>query len=211
MIAAENNTTEQHIIEVAMQVFIEKGFAETSMSDIATRAGINRPVLHYYFRTKERLYETIYTQIVSNFLPTALEVISQNKPLAERITEVVNVYFSTMEHEPLLPLFVAREIQRDASHFLNTIKGLEIGEYATQLQQILHDEIKRGIIRPLPLEYMFYNFYGLIFVAFLARPLTDIIFPKSEDEKQKTLMQWKSQIARQLIALLCVDDNTSDC
>lgn len=203
MNSTENNTTEQQIIEVAKQVFIEKGFAETSMSDIATRVGINRPGLHYYFRTKERLYGTIYAQIVSNFIPTALEVISQNKPIAERITEIVDVYFSTMEREPLLPLFVAREIQRDASHFLKTVSELEIGEYITQFQKVRNEEISRGTIRPLPLEFVFYNFYGLVFVPFLARPLTDIIFPKTDSEKRESLKQWKAQIASQLITLLC--------
>ncbi len=204
MVTENNNTTEQQIIEVAKHVFVEKGFEETSMSDIAARVGINRPVLHYYFRTKERLYATIYEQIVSSFMPATLKVLSQDLPVKERITEIVNVYFSAMECEPLLPLFVAREIQRDANHFLRTIESLEVGAYIGQLRQSLCDEIERGNIRKIPLEYMFYNFYGLIFAPFIARPLTDIIFPKSYEEKSVMMEQWKSQIASQLIALLCV-------
>ncbi len=198
------NATEQHIIDVAKQVFIEKGFAEASMSDIAVRAGINRPGLHYYFRTKDRLYGTIYAQIVRKFIPISLEIITQDKPVAERITEVVNVYFATIEREPLLPLFVAREIQRDASHFIRTVHELEIGEYIGRLLQVLQQEMDRGTIRPLPLEFIFYNFYGLVFAPFLSRPLTDILFPMSEDERRDRQNEWKSQVVRQLIDLLCV-------
>ena len=51
--ATENNELEYQIIETAKQLFIEKGFVETSMSDIAAKVGINRPTLHYYFRTKD--------------------------------------------------------------------------------------------------------------------------------------------------------------
>ncbi len=183
MTATANNTIEQQIIEVAKQVFIEKGFAETSMSDIAARVGINRPMLHYYFRTKERLYTTIFEQIVPTIVPAVLEIILQDKSAEQRITEVVDVYFATMESEPLLPLFLVREKQRDTSHFLMTLKKLEVDEYVARLRQIVRDEIDRGNVRPITLEYMFYNFYGLIFAPFLARPLTDIIFPKTEEEK----------------------------
>ncbi len=203
MTATANNTIEQQIIEVAKQVFIEKGFAETSMSDIAARVGINRPMLHYYFRTKERLYTTIFEQIVPTIVPAVLEIILQDKPAEQRITEVVDVYFATMESEPLLPLFLVREIQRDTSHFLMTLKKLEVDEYVARLRQIVRDEIDRGNVRPITLEYMFYNFYGLIFAPFLARPLTDIIFPKTEEEKAEALKQWKTQITNQLIALYC--------
>ncbi len=143
MVTENNNTTEQQIIEVAKQVFVEKGFEETSMSDIAARVGINRPALHYYFRTKERLYGTIYEQIVSCFMPATLKVLSQDLPVRDRITQIVNVYFTTMERDPLLPLFVVREIQRDANHFLKTIESLEIGAYIGQLRQSLIDEIER--------------------------------------------------------------------
>ncbi len=55
--ATENNELEYQIIETAKQLFIEKGFVETSMSDIAAKVGINRPTLHYYFRTKDRMFQ----------------------------------------------------------------------------------------------------------------------------------------------------------
>ena len=54
--ATENNHLEQRIIETAQQLFIEKGFTETSMSDIAHTVGINRTTLHYYFRTKDKMF-----------------------------------------------------------------------------------------------------------------------------------------------------------
>lgn len=50
-----NEDLEKKIIEAAKELFIENGFAETSMSDIAAKVGINRPALHYYFRTKDKM------------------------------------------------------------------------------------------------------------------------------------------------------------
>ena len=50
---------EQNVIACAHRLFIEKGYVNTSMSDIAAAVGITRPALHYYFRTKERLFRAI--------------------------------------------------------------------------------------------------------------------------------------------------------
>ena len=56
MATTEHSDLEQQIIKTAQQLFIEKGFVETSMSDIAATVGINRPTLHYYFRTKDKMF-----------------------------------------------------------------------------------------------------------------------------------------------------------
>ena len=52
-----NEDLEKKIIEAAKELFIENGFAETSMSDIAAKVCINRPALHYYFRTKDKMFQ----------------------------------------------------------------------------------------------------------------------------------------------------------
>ena len=89
----ESRGLESKIIKTARRLFIEKGFAETSMSDIALEAGINRPVLHYYFRTKERMFHAVFGQIVLSFLPRLSGIIQQKeKSLPERIGEIVDVY-----------------------------------------------------------------------------------------------------------------------
>ena len=78
--ATENNELEYQIIETAKQLFIEKGFVETSMSDIAAKVGINRPTLHYYFRTKDRMFQAVFGSIVMSLLPKVQEIIQQELP-----------------------------------------------------------------------------------------------------------------------------------
>ncbi|MCD8079789.1 MAG: TetR/AcrR family transcriptional regulator [Bacteroides sp.] len=51
---ASVQTPEEKIIEVARRLFVENGYQKTHMSAIAAAAGINRPTLHYYYRTKEK-------------------------------------------------------------------------------------------------------------------------------------------------------------
>ena len=69
MATTEHSDLEQQIIKTAQQLFIEKGFVETSMSDIAATVGINRPTLHYYFRTKDKMFKAVFGSIVMSLMP----------------------------------------------------------------------------------------------------------------------------------------------
>ena len=161
---------EQRIIQAAKQVFIEKGYAKAGMSDIAVRVGINRSGLHYYFRTKEKMFEAVFADIVLSFIPSIHNIILQDKPIPERIAEMVDVYFEVLRKEPCFPVFITQEIQRDATHLFNTISSLEIGQYASRIKEVLHTEMKNGTIKNIPIEFIFYTFYGLIVFPFLVRP-----------------------------------------
>ena len=71
-----NENIEQRIHTAARKLFIEKGYLNTNMSDIAVAAGIKRPTLHYYFRTKERLFQSIYGNILQAVIPRIHGILS---------------------------------------------------------------------------------------------------------------------------------------
>lgn len=201
----KSNNTEQHIIEVARQMFIERGFSETSMSDIAARAGINRPALHYYFRTKELMFEAVFGDIIYSFIPIIHQIALQDKPISERISEITDIYFDIMLQNPSLPLFVIREIQRDANHLLNTVNKLGIGQYISKIKEVLQEGMKRGRIKQTPIEFVPYTFYGLLFAPFILKPITDIVITASPLNQEALIKEWKAQVAKQMCMLLCVD------
>lgn len=58
--ATNDNNIENKIIETAQQLFVKNGFTDTNMSDIAAAVGINRPTLHYYFRTKDKMFQAVF-------------------------------------------------------------------------------------------------------------------------------------------------------
>lgn len=197
----EKNNTEQQIIEAAKQVFIEKGFAESSMSDIAARAGINRPALHYYFRTKEKMFEAVFAELLCSFVPSVQEAIQQDAPLAERIAKVVDIYAEMLRHNPQLPLFAVKEIKRDVGHILSTAKNIEsIRQMAILVGKTLRKEMEAGHVRQMPLEHVFYTFYGLLFIPFLTRPFVEQMFP-DPSELDARFDLWKAQVVRQLTCL----------
>ena len=86
-----NDNLEQKIIDTAREIFIEKGFTDTSMSEIAAKVGMNRPGIHYYFRTKDRMFQAVFGNIVLSFIPQIKDIIqNKEKLISQRIREIVD-------------------------------------------------------------------------------------------------------------------------
>ncbi len=92
MATTEHSDLEQQIIKTAQQLFIEKGFVETSMSDIAATVGINRPTLHYYFRTKDKMFKAVFGSIVMSLMPKIQDIVKQDIPFMERLSMILDEY-----------------------------------------------------------------------------------------------------------------------
>lgn len=204
--ATENLSMEQQIIKAAKQVFIMKGYNEAGMSDIAALVGINRSGLHYYFRTKEKMFEAVFADIVLSFIPSIHNIILQDKPVRERISDMIDVYYEVFRKEPCFPVFIAQEIRRDAGHMFETIRSLEIGRYASRIREALQQEMESGSIKEVPLEFIFYTFYGLVVFPFLSRPLSEMVFMESSESFEEMLQSWKAHVIRQMEFLLCPAD-----
>lgn len=98
MATTEHSDLEQQIIKTAQQLFIEKGFVETSMSDIAATVGINRPTLHYYFRTKDKMFKAVFGSIVMSLMPKIQDIVKQDIPFMERLSMIIH-----SNRDPSLP------------------------------------------------------------------------------------------------------------
>lgn len=198
----ENKTTEQVIIEAARQIFIEKGYNEANMTDIAQRAGINRPALHYYFRTKERMLEAVYEDIVRSFMPKVVQLLTdRNTPLFERMEKVVDIYYGILLERPNLPMFGLREIYRDANHLLETAIKVSDGQ-VEMIREMMLEEMREGRVKTMPLEFVIYSFYGLLFAPFALHPLVKLMTDVPDPLNKEYLAKWKTNIISQMRTLL---------
>lgn len=194
---------ENKIIEAARTVFIERGYAETSMSEIATKAGINRPALHYYFRTKDKMFQAVFGSIVSSVIPQVFDAIMQReKSIAERIECIINAYYSLFESTPYLPLFMLRELNRDPELLIKTILGLNITDTMRKAITSLQEEMEEGKLKKVPLQFIFFNFYSLLTFPFLTIDISRKVFDNNEESFRKSLDEWKKNIIFQMENLL---------
>ena len=80
-----NQDTESKILDSAKEVFIQNGLDGARMQQIADKAGINKSLLHYYYRTKEKLFESVLKFAFKQFLPNPMEFLSSDLPLFDKI------------------------------------------------------------------------------------------------------------------------------
>ncbi len=196
------NDTEERIIREARRLFIERGYEKTSMSDIAQAAGINRPALHYYFRTKDKMFSAVFADIISAVVPKIEYILTQDRPIGERIGEIVDEYMETFMEYPYLPAFVLGEANRDISHLEATVKDMGMPGYFVRIQEILQAEMDAGRLRQVPIYDVLFAFYGLMLFPVLSRAMVNAVFVTEGLSYSDILSQWKPYIVSQMEHLL---------
>lgn len=110
-------TMEQTILEAAERLFLEKGFAGTSTTQIARVAGCNQALVHYYFRTKENLFNTIFEQKFKMFFEHVFEPGDlQHMSFEEKLRRIVESHFDLLRTNPKIPMLVLNELVRLPGH-----------------------------------------------------------------------------------------------
>lgn len=192
---------EHKIIEAAKATFLKKGYKDTNMADIAAEVGLTRPAMHYYFRTKERLFQAVFGDILMSFIPQIKESLSADIPLELKISQIVEAYMSVLEASPTLPVFIVQEINRDIDNIISIALDNNLVELGQSVVNVLNREMKEGRIRKMPLIELGYTFYGLMMVPFLARPAGQMIFGR-DSYSPEFLQEWKENVIRQMVYLL---------
>ena len=102
---------EQQILEAAEREFLEKGYDGARTTSIAKAAGVTHAMLHYYFRTKEQLFERFIDKKMSEVVPLLTHLFGNSDlPLVERIEKTISVHFDFVATNPDLPRFLINEI-----------------------------------------------------------------------------------------------------
>ncbi len=197
-----NETLENRIIEAARQQFIKKGYECTSMSDIAALAGINRPTLHYYFRTKEKMFQAVFGDILKTLIPQIQNILTNEQPFLDKLSILLDMYFSLFTQNPEIPYFILNEIQRDPEHLVSVALALHIDQYAQIIQQNIQAEMKAKKLRTVELQFIAMTFYSLLICPFLIQKLLKLLLYKDPEKYAEFLQNWKRHILSQMGALL---------
>lgn len=168
------DNTEEKILEAARTVFTKKGMDGARMQEIADEAGINKALLHYYFRSKQKLFEAIFSHVFKQIFPDIRSFIQAQKPIEEKIKIFSARYMELLMLNPYLPAFLLRELQRDPEFLASVIKsqGVNPGELLTMLKA----EMRSGQIKNMDPRELLINLLSLIIFPVAAGPLLQIMF-----------------------------------
>lgn len=198
-----DNLTEKAILTAAGKVFTSKGFAAARMDDIAKEAGINRALLHYYFRSKNNLFDLVFADRFKEFFSGLSRIILSDKKLIEKIEELVSHDITMIRQHPDLPLFVMQEISRNPERLIShTQKAgtsfLLIKNFRTQVSE----EVKKGTIRNIDGGQLLINIMSLAIYPFIARPMISAMHQYSDADFEKMIDKRKKEVADFIINAL---------
>ena len=153
------------------------------MEDIAKEAGMNRALLHYYFRSKEKMFDIIFQQRIREFFGGLAKIIFSEIPLTAKIRSIVEHDITMISQNPDLPLFVMQEIgQRPERLVVHAERaGAKPGELLKFFSKQVNEEIKLGRIRPIEPVQLLINIMSMAIYPFVAKPM--IMIMKQIDQK----------------------------
>ena len=179
----DDGATEQRILDAARAVFVRKGTAGARMQEIAAEAGVNQALLHYYFRSKERLSAAVFQQLAMRLFPAIAETLGGDLPLDQKIDRFVALYLENLQRAPFLPAYLLSELHHHperVEQVLASVTGGRPGNVMRPLFQKLGAQIderaRAGTLRPIAPEQFAANLISLCIFPFAARPMFRIMF-----------------------------------
>ena len=189
----KGKTTEEIILESAKKMFVKHGLEGAKMQQIANEAGINKALLHYYFRSKDRLFEAILEDVFSEVVPVFHMFFKEKKPFIEKIGFFVEAYIDLLKKNPFLPEFVFNELNRSPQRLINIMISVGINPQILLTQ--IEDEIKKGSIKPFDPRHLLVNILSLTIFPIIAKPiLKGVMLGPDEDQFNLFLEERKTHI-----------------
>ncbi|HEX8694124.1 MAG TPA: helix-turn-helix domain-containing protein [Longimicrobium sp.] len=193
--------TENRILAAAHAVFTRRGTHGARMQEIADEAGVNKALLHYYFRSKERLAEAVFGRAAGQLLPRIFQVLGSAAPLEEKVREVVEVETDFMLERPYLPGYVLGEANFNPDLIRRVLEGRgrpPIGALQAQLDAAAQG----GRLRPTDAEQFLVNLLSLILFPFVARPMMGMLLGMDDERWRAFVLERRGWLADFLLDAL---------
>jgi len=190
----KHTETEILILDAARKVFLDNGFDGSTMQQIATVAGINKALLHYYFRSKDRLFEAVFMEAFAKMVPNLFKIFTADIPFTEKIRALVNAYMSALQEYPQIPQFILHELHRNPGRIIDLMHstGLE----PEMVMNLIRMELKKGNLVELEPKQFMVNLLALCIFPFAARPMIQgFIFKNDAKAYEDFLEKRKTEVA----------------
>jgi len=188
-----NENTEIKIIEAAKEVFVRKGYDGARMQEIADKAGINKALLHYYFRSKTKLFEKVFNNIFKEIVTGVAASIENSKTIEELIENFVSVYFEELKKKPYIPQFVLHEINRNPEMIVDLIKSNGVDKQ--KFIGVILKEGNRSDLRPFdPVQILITVLSMTVFPFVASGIIKGFIFDGDEDAFDTFINERKTHI-----------------
>ena len=193
----QKDNTEEKILTAATDVFLKKGMEGARMQEIADEAGINKALLHYYFRSKDKLFDAIFSKIVAFAFPKIGQVLQSDLPFKTKVEQVVDTYLDLLLKHPYLPAFILKEINRDSTVFFKLV--LKHGFNRKPIFDVITQAMDRGEIIRMKPEHLVVNVIGLCVFPFAAKPVISFVAFDQDKKATQAFMEERKEEVKQFV------------
>lgn len=190
----EELTTEQKILDAARQVFVKKGMVGARMQEIADEAGINKALLHYYYKTKDKLFEAVFIEIFTGFFGSVGKMLTSDASVKDKVMLFVDSYIDVIAANPFVPQFIINEINRDPQMLLKLMSSS--GFDPKILLALYSNELDK---QQLDVRHFIVSMMGLCVFPFVARPLIEIVYFDNNNEAYDKFLSERKEFVKDIM------------
>ncbi|MBL7700018.1 MAG: TetR/AcrR family transcriptional regulator [Chitinophagaceae bacterium] len=194
----KDDSTEEKILAAARKVFTAKGMAGARMQDIADEAGINKALLHYYFRNKEQLFENIFKKLSQGFWQQISQVFDSEEALFKKIESFCSMYIEKVIHNPYIPLFIMHELNQRPVNFVKKMFN-DNPPNPNRLVMQIQAEVKAGNIRPIAPQQLIMNMISMCVLPFIGKPMFMSVMNVDEKTFNDLMQKRKTEVPEFII------------
>ncbi len=191
-------SAEKKILKAAIKAFIKSGFDGARTQDIANEAGVNKALLHYYFKTKELLFQAVFEDTMRDFVEKMLAIKDSNSDIREKIEAIIDNYFDFYTNNTEKILFVLNEMNKNPERFVKTLESTQNFAGLQQFSAFLQKEMLICTIKTEHPIHFIINIISLCAYTPLAAPMIKMISGLNDQDFERFLEQ-RRQVIKKLI------------
>jgi len=191
MVNLEKNT-EEIILNAAKKVFHRKGFEGARMQEIAQEAGLNKSLIHYYFRTKDKLFQGVFENAFTQIFSRINDIFHSEFTFISKIELFTNYYIAFLSENSYIPWFFLNCVYEKPDHLKDF---LEIKKFSpTSLLNVIEQQVKAEFgVEVDPLQ-VYVNILSLCVFPVLAKPILQNIFNLDSNQLNTFYEQRKNEV-----------------
>ena len=179
----KEQNTEGRIVDAAKKVFIAKGMDGARMQEIANEAGINKALLHYYFRTKNKLFEKVFSIVFGDVLHVIEQAVTNETEFEQFLESFIRQYIKLLKNKPFIPQFVIHELNRKPERIVAQIQSKNV--IKEKMFRIIERAVEKKEIRPIQPVHLVTNILALCIFPFVAKPMIKGLALDDDEKKYK--------------------------
>jgi TetR/AcrR family transcriptional regulator len=189
--------TEENIFEAAIHEFACQGKNGARMHAIAKAAGVNKALVHYYFRNKELLYESVFDFMYSKFMSALHDVMKGNQSFSQLLKSFIEGYIDFLKENEGYSLLLQQELGIGATTLRKKYDEV-VGQFdeppAVHFVHKMEEAQKKGEIRNVDPYQTFITLLGACIYIFIAFPIVSTARPELADKKEEIIESRKEHI-----------------